>query len=169
MKALSKAYHEAGHAVVGYITGDKPHVVSIDPAHYIGIPSLVEALIGAGEDVPAEIRDLVVRLNLQRLAAGVAAQNLRSKQSSAFSYMFHGGCGDYKRMCSLALDHHRGNKTLADDMVNAAIKEAHRLVRAHRSQIDSLAAALIEQTTLTGESIIAAIYSDRAFACGGVR
>jgi cell division protease FtsH len=162
------AYHEAGHALCAEL------LPAVDRVHRISIVPRGRAL-GYTLNLPEEDRYLKTREELidrmTMLLGGRAAEQL------VFGSVTTGAAGDYEHVTALAAamvdeyamgtrvtlrrvdgaDTAEATRRLRDeeqaDLADGAYRAALALLRAHRAQLDALAAALLEQEVLEREDV----------------
>ena len=164
------AYHEAGHALMSYLMGDAL------PVHKVTIVSRGQAL-GYTLNAPIEDRYLHTKEELVdmmkvflagRAAEQVvfgrvtngAANDLEKATSLARSMVFEYGMGDAVSSRTMRADNYalsEETKRLRDAeqarLTDGAFEEAVRLIIKYRAQLDRLAAALLEQETLSKDEL----------------
>ncbi|MEW6156160.1 MAG: hypothetical protein AB1813_01940 [Verrucomicrobiota bacterium] len=149
---LSTAYHEAGHAVVGYFLGIPMRSVSIIPdgdssGRVTGYRSVItrrwQEALSFGRLSPSEFSGL--EKQLVALLAGDVAQRRYAPRSARS----HHSRADFSCVADVVL------KLWSSDKVRAAYLKflrarAEELVEVHWAQIDALAHALVDRRGLSG-------------------
>jgi cell division protease FtsH len=162
------AYHEAGHALCGEL------LPSVDRVHRISIVPRGRAL-GYTLNLPAEDRYLKTREEL--LDYMTVLMGGRAAEQIVFGAMTTGASDDLKRVAAIAhsmvhdyamgtagVGRVPGDVQLSEttlrirdeerqDLVEEARRAAHKMIAAHRRQLDALASELLEREVLERDSI----------------
>jgi cell division protease FtsH len=159
------AYHEAGHALMSYLMGD------LFPVQKVTIVSRGDAL-GYTFNVPTEDRYLHTREEFQDLMKVILAG--RAAEQVVFGRITNGAASDLERVTGLAramvfeygMSDVTASRTMRADnyalseetkrlrdaeqarLTEEAYEQSQRLLRKHRSSLDSIAAALLDRETL---------------------
>ncbi|MFQ5797044.1 MAG: AAA family ATPase, partial [Candidatus Bipolaricaulia bacterium] len=177
------AYHESGHALVGYLLPDA------DPVHKISIVPRTEGVLGFTLQLPLEERYLVTRQELLDRVAGILGG--RAAEELVFNEVSTGAYDDLKKAMEIAkrmvmeygmsdeigplrLGRENGNVFLGEDIIKGedhseetsalvdreikriidqSYRRAKDLLRKHRASLDRLARRLLEVETLEGKQL----------------
>ncbi len=151
-KLESVAYHEAGHAVVGWHEGLRLDRVTIIPGkEYAGLVEW-EGLFKSREDPDLEMTPAMcermarhARVNL----AGIIAQ----RRYNARSYREHDDFSDRTTVTHLA---HSlgGNEEITNAYMRLWDAQTRAVLDLHWSRVEALAEALLEKRELTGDEAV---------------
>ncbi|MFQ5795601.1 MAG: ATP-dependent metallopeptidase FtsH/Yme1/Tma family protein, partial [Candidatus Bipolaricaulia bacterium] len=177
------AYHESGHALVGYL------LPNADPIHKISIVPRTEGVLGFTLQLPLEERYLVTRQELLDRVVGILGG--RAAEELVFNEVSTGAYDDLKKATEIArrmvmeygmsdeigplrLGRENGNVFLGEDiiksedhseemssLVDKEIKKlitgcytkAKELLGNHREALDKLTAKLLEKEVLEGDQL----------------
>jgi ATP-dependent Zn protease len=139
------AYHEAGHAVIGLVVGYDVRSVTIKPKY--GALGKTSVQPGAASSNRCVDRDAAaIKIGL----AGPLAEQLISPVR--FDELLTNGCRhDWRNVKRIARDLNTPRE--AEILIVMLAIETATLVQQHRQSIVSVATALLERETLTGEEI----------------
>lgn len=137
------AYHEAGHAVIGFVLGYDVGKATICKQSLLGSVEVSSKRYSSAEDDFDDSDDICIDL------AGPLAEQLVSRIPFE-ELICHGACGDWQSARKTA---GRINRQYADRLIDMLMEETRALVEHYKEAIARVAAALLEHETLTGDEI----------------
>lgn len=154
VRLLAIAYHEAGHAVIAHAFGTRPKLATIIPhKDSLGRVEHRSPLRGIRLDLDGSDR---ARLRAERAIMICLAGPIAHRRHNPKAWRRTDGAGDEQLAGDLAI-----RVCGSDEQATAFLLwlgvTARDMVEAHWSEIERMAAALIERKTLRGPNIITAI------------